>query len=70
MGRPSEFLAKAFNWGSDARLAGQHFDCNPYVPRSPEWKYWLHGWKDVNLFWGRNSLQPVAPLPELSPQCP
>lgn len=43
--------ARAFNLGSDARLAGQPIDANPYSRAESYWKRWREGWQDVNLHW-------------------
>jgi ribosome modulation factor len=56
---------RAFNMGSDARLAGKSMDRNPYVERSHSWKYWNMGWRDVNKNWGAWAKWPVKNLPEV-----
>jgi ribosome modulation factor len=58
----TECLARAYNAGSDARLAGEAKDDNPYT--DPEMrKKWLEGWDDVNSWWGIDARWPVKVLP-------
>jgi ribosome modulation factor len=44
-------IARCFNEGSDARLAGRRPEDCPYENGS-ERSHWILGWKDVHLFWG------------------
>lgn len=44
-------IAKAFNVGSDARIAGQPLTSNPYLDEGLA-REWRHGWKDVDEHWG------------------
>jgi hypothetical protein len=47
--------AKAFNLGSDARLAGFPRTSNPFGKTDKlEW-YWESGWSHVHKYWGRDA---------------
>jgi hypothetical protein len=54
---------KAFNEGSDARIAGIPLAANPYLTGSGYYSYWRMGWKDVESNWGQDAFWPVKPLP-------
>lgn len=58
--------ARAFNRGSDARLAGVPLNQNPYPSDTPDRTAWLRGWIDADMFWGievRNA-KPLPPIME------
>lgn len=55
--------AKAFNEGSDARLAGWPPEDNPYPIHTVEREAWRLGWQDVDKHWGMAAKQPVKRLP-------
>lgn len=44
-------IARSFNEGSDARLAGKRLESCPYES-GKERCYWLLGWRDVHGAWG------------------
>lgn len=53
--RPSEaeeVRAKAFNEGSDARIAGDPFDSCAYKRKTMAWYNWRWGWMDVHRYFG------------------
>ena len=55
-------LARAFNAGSDARLAGLPPTACP--PAETHWRNWWHrGWDDVDRKWGTWAKTPVKRLP-------
>ena len=58
--------ARAFNRGSDARLAGRPLSANPY-PATPEdgrqWQNWRYGWQHADASWGLDAKWPVKELP-------
>lgn len=46
-------LARAFNLGCDARLAGLPETANPYTSDGRrEWYSWRAGWHDCAIWWG------------------
>jgi hypothetical protein len=48
------FTTRAFNLGCDARLAGESLARNPFPEDMPNcWKWWVHGWLDVDKHWGK-----------------
>lgn len=54
MGR--DLLAKAFNAGSDARLAGLPLTANPHEPvpgKQCEHHSWMQGWQDVHRHYSK-----------------
>lgn len=54
--------ARAFNEGSDARLAGEPVTANPYTKREDTAYFaWRAGWRDVDHYWPRPL--PSRPLP-------
>ena len=64
MGIESANDSKAFNQGSDARIAGHGLDWNPYfrMENAHLKYYWQAGWQDVDKYWGwRNAY--AKPLP-------
>lgn len=67
MSDETEIMARAFNRGCDARIAGMSLSANPYnlVERPECWLQWRLGYKDVDRYWGRNALWHVRPLPRL-----
>lgn len=38
----------AYKEGREARVAGHHYESNPYVYGTAEWTYWWDGWQDAN----------------------
>ena len=58
-------LTKAFNDGSDARIAGLTKSHNPHDAASAEYREWRRGWEDVHRFWGKDAKWPVMTLPEV-----
>lgn len=55
----------AFNQGSDARLAGKPLYTTPFDFENPCYDWWEMGWKEVDKYWGIESLGPVSKLPEV-----
>jgi hypothetical protein len=57
--------ARAFNRGSDARLAGRSIGANPYRGDGFYADSWRRGWQDVDRYWGSwvERRWPVRPLP-------
>lgn len=51
----SSYEAKAFNEGSDARIAGRPQSANPYpfTAQNP-YRSWLRGWQHVDREWGKD----------------
>jgi ribosome modulation factor len=64
---PADPLARAFNRGSDARLAGLPRSANPYPHDDPCRALWRQGWQDVATWWAVEALWPHADLPEVAP---
>lgn len=62
----TERRAKAFNKGSDARIAGRSLMTNPYPVEGSLTDYWIQGWKDVNNNWGLWARWPVMSIPDVS----
>jgi hypothetical protein len=64
-------LARAFNEGSDARLAGIHPQDNPYPHNNTGESFgdahrnWERGWWHVQTEWGTESRELVRPLPTI-----
>ena len=56
-------MARAFNRGCDARLAGEPLSANPYEKLGHEHDSWAYGWRDVHHSWGRMSRRPFRKLP-------
>ena len=63
---PEYDRAKAFNIGSDARIAGLPLSYNPYIVNTVLYKEWIRGWRDVHRYWGIFALVPVKLLPEIA----
>ena len=45
-------LFRAFNLGSDSRIAGLAESSCPYRHNSVRWSYWRSGWRHVDTCWG------------------
>lgn len=59
-------IARAFNLGSDARLAGVPLSDNDYSSdQKDEYQSWRRGWNDVHYFWGHDSKRLYRPLPPI-----
>ena len=56
-------LARSFNLGSDARLAGVKRSDNPC--HDAEKEYWDHGWHHVDIFWAVDTKWPTPFLPKV-----
>lgn len=58
--------ARAFNRGSDARLAGQPLLTNPYHDTDILMRRtWDEGWRFTDRNWGRDAHWPVRRLPDV-----
>lgn len=56
---------RAFNEGSDARIAGETPAANPHLIGTQEAIYWQQGWEDVNKHWGKWASWAVRRLPSI-----
>lgn len=59
--------ARAYNKGSDARLAGAMLESNPYEAGTTLAASWRQGWQDVHERWGcavcgRWRVDPLPPI--------
>ena len=63
-----EDLAKAFNQGSDARIAGVPLKENRYEPATLTRDYWKKGWCHANEHWGTGCKRnrPARELPAVT----
>ena len=67
--KPLESLLtrKAFNQGSDDRLAGRPQNANRYHGENKQMAtFWLRGWRHVDQNWARENKWQAAPLPEVA----
>ena len=60
-------IARCFNAGCDARLAGRPMSENPYVGDSASMSAWRQGWRNVAMSWGSGVVRrwPFRQLPVL-----
>lgn len=58
-------LARAFNAGSDARIAGLPVRACPFIGAGHEATYWRAGYDDVSDHWGHWARWPVKRLPRV-----
>ncbi len=58
-------IARAFNEGCDARLAGVSRASNPYKGQPGMEFRWDSGWTHVDTNWGKDAKWPIASLPKI-----